>query len=272
MTGHNQPAAFGNQNGVSPTKIFDRFGEQINLSVRVFVGIARVGFEFIDGDELIECAPDFDASGEGFGFDFSRCFGHADPEGVNGTGLTLRPSAMGNTLSLDIGTTTGWAVRKPDEVLSGSWLLATAKELRQQRKVGRERTGDIRFFRLHERITQTIGEHAIENIVFEDVLFLSSQAQSQLWASLRTAVWMAAESHRVECVHTGTLKKFATGAGNARKEAMVAAVANLPPPWGRVATDDNEADAVLILRWWEAQNAACSMCATLPDIASIRGK
>ena len=160
---------------------------------------------------------------------------------------------MGNALALDIGTTTGWAIRKPGEVLSGSWVLATPKELRQQRKVGRERTGDIRFFRLCERIEDSIRQHSIESVTFEDVLFLSSQAQSQLWASLRAAVWMATRSLHVAYVHTGTLKKFATGAGNARKEAMVAAVANLPPPWGRVVADDNEADAVLILRWWEAQ-------------------
>jgi Holliday junction resolvasome RuvABC endonuclease subunit len=179
---------------------------------------------------------------------------------------------MGNTLALDIGTTTGWAIRKPEAVLSGSWLLATPKELRHQRKLGEERTGDLRFFRLRDRIEETVRDHLIENIVFEDVLFLSSQAQSQLWASLRAAVWMAGESHRVECVHTGTLKKFATGAGNARKEAMIATVANLPPPWGRLVRDDNEADAVLILRWWETRNDPCSMCASLHANPSFRGK
>jgi Holliday junction resolvasome RuvABC endonuclease subunit len=179
---------------------------------------------------------------------------------------------MGNTLALDLGTTTGWAIRKPEAVISGSWLLATPRELRQQRKLGQERTGDLRFFRLRDRIKETLGDHQIETVVFEDVLFLSSQAQSQLWASLRAAVWLASESIHVACVHTGTLKKFATGAGNAGKEAMVATVANLPPPWGRVVRDDNEADAVLILRWWEAQNAACSKCASLPTSPSFRGE
>lgn len=179
---------------------------------------------------------------------------------------------MGNTLALDIGTTTGWAIHKAGMVLSGSWLLASPKDLRQQRKHGMERRGDIRFFRLRDHLKTALTSHGIDTVVFEDVLFLSSQAQSQLWASLRAAVWLAGESLRVECVHTGTLKKFATGAGNARKEAMVASVANLPPPWGRVAGDDNEADAVLILRWWEAQKAVCSMCASLPVSRSIRGK
>ncbi|PTY01421.1 hypothetical protein DB346_13025 [Verrucomicrobia bacterium LW23] len=161
-----------------------------------------------------------------------------------------------NALALDIGTTTGWAIWDNGQVLSGSWLLATEKQLRQQRKVGGERRGDIRFFQFRDRIAEAIAQHRIEVLVFEDVAFLSSQAQSQLWASLRTAVWLEGQSvSRVECVHTGTLKKFATGAGNAGKEQMVAAAANLARPWGRVVVDDNEADALHILRWWHSKNA-----------------
>lgn len=238
----------------------------------MLVGVPWIWSEFINRNELVKGAPDFDSPGEGFGFNFGGLVGHADRASVNRGRLTLHREPMGNTLALDIGTTTGWAIRKPEAVLSGSWLLATPKELRQQRKFGRERTGDLRFFRLRERIEQSIREHAIENVVFEDVLFLSSQAQSQLWASLRAAVWTASASVRVGCVHTGTLKKFATGAGNARKEAMVSTVANLPPPWGRVVQDDNEADAVLILQWWEDCGAACSMCASMPTTPSNRGK
>jgi hypothetical protein len=58
----------------------------------------------------------------------------------------------------------------------------------------------------------------------------------------------------------------------APKFALCYIRANLPPPWGRVVRDDNEADAVLILRWWEAQNAACSMCANIAITGSFCGK
>jgi Holliday junction resolvasome RuvABC endonuclease subunit len=157
---------------------------------------------------------------------------------------------MRPTLALDLGTTTGWAVWFADGVVtSGAWLLATPKELRQQRKYGGERRGDLRFHRLRQRIADTIAAYQIEQVVFEDVLFLSSQAQSQLWASLRAAIWCYSHQIRVDCVHTGTLKKFATGSGNADKAAMAAALAALPPPWSRQVRDDNEADALWILRW-----------------------
>ena len=160
---------------------------------------------------------------------------------------------MRSTLALDLGTTTGWAVWNNGIIQSGSWLLGTPRELRQQRKAGDERRGDLRFLRLREKISATIAEHGIEQIVFEDVLFLSSQAQSQLWASLRAAVWCFAERMPLDCVHTGTLKMFATGCGNAQKEAMVAALGALSAPWNRSVTDDNEADALWILRWKWAQ-------------------
>ena len=44
-------------------------------------------------------------------------------------------------------------------------------------------------------------------------------------------------------VHTGTLKKFATGSGNAKKPAMMDAAEKII---GRRPIDDNEADAVLL--------------------------
>jgi len=47
-------------------------------------------------------------------------------------------------------------------------------------------------------------------------------------------------------VHTGTLKKFATGKGNASKAEMMAAASNLA---ARQITDDNEADAIHVAFW-----------------------
>lgn len=170
---------------------------------------------------------------------------------------------MGPALTLDLGTTTGWALWRDGTIHSGSWLLAAPRELRAQRRVGDERRCDVRFQRLRERIGAAIAEHGIEQIVFEDVLFLSSQAQSQLWASLRAAVWCFASGVRIDCVHTGTLKKFATGRGDANKAAMAAALRGLPAPWNRAPGDHNEADALWILRWkcaragTETAGAAC---------------
>ena len=49
----------------------------------------------------------------------------------------------------------------------------------------------------------------------------------------------------------GTIKRFATGKGNADKKAMIAAVRGR----GFEPADDNEADALAVLDWALAQSA-----------------
>jgi hypothetical protein len=46
-------------------------------------------------------------------------------------------------------------------------------------------------------------------------------------------------------VPVGTIKKHATGKGNAGKDAVIAAVR----AWSFDPVDDNEADALALLRW-----------------------
>ena len=59
------------------------------------------------------------------------------------------------------------------------------------------------------------------------------------------------EHHRIpyQGVPVGTIKKHATGLGNASKAAMIAAM----QAKGYPVTDDNEADALALLHWALAQ-------------------
>ena len=162
------------------------------------------------------------------------------------------------TLCLDIGTDTGWALLRGPEILcSGTLQLASDEELEKQRRQGRERTLDIRFVRMHGFVTRHILE-GVTRIVFEDVEFLSTRIQTQLWASLRTAIWAAVLDHPEVVVFglpVATLKEFAAGDGHAQKLQMAQALANYLParysiqgkfvrkPDGSLA-DDNEVDAI----------------------------
>lgn len=58
----------------------------------------------------------------------------------------------------------------------------------------------------------------------------------------------AAATAGCECVavHSATLKKWATGSGRAGKPEMIAAARQR---WDRQPTDDNHADALLLLAW-----------------------
>jgi Holliday junction resolvasome RuvABC endonuclease subunit len=62
-----------------------------------------------------------------------------------------------------------------------------------------------------------------------------------------------AELHGIPCegVPVGTIKRHATGKGNASKEAMIAAARAR----GFNPADDNEADAIALLLWAVETNA-----------------
>lgn len=169
-------------------------------------------------------------------------------------------------LALDLGTTTGWAIRLNGKLRAGSVLLATEKQLAAQRKVRGDRRNDCRIRALWNFI-EDMDESAgpFDAIVFEDVQFVRSTAQAHLWASFRTVIWLYAYQNDLltECLATGKLKIFATGAGSATKEMMAAALArNHPDKVGFYACalrlldtdtilDDNAVDAIHLLLWAE---------------------
>ena len=129
-----------------------------------------------------------------------------------------RPAEQ-KTLAVDLGTHTGWALMTGGKIIdSGTELLASDEELEQQREEAKERTSDMRFGRILDFVEGKVAA-GVDRIVFEDVIFAGSQAQTQLWSSLRTAIWLAGRDAKVSihCVAVATLKRFATGNGAARK-------------------------------------------------------
>lgn len=149
-----------------------------------------------------------------------------------------------NILALDLGTKTGWAALIDGVETSGVLKLATDTELKKAKKDRLDRRNDLRITRLFQHLALQFGGTKFDWVFFEDVQFLSTQLQAQLWASLRASVWLSATQAgvNIDCLPVGTLKKFATGKGNATKEEMIAAL-------GMGAIDDNQADALHLLRY-----------------------
>lgn len=173
------------------------------------------------------------------------------------------------TLTLDLGTHTGWALVRDHELVgSGTLHLATDDELELQRQAGRDRTLDLRFGRLHDFVTQHVRD-GVNRIVFEDVEFASTRMQTQLWASLRSSIWAAALIHPAISIFglpVATLKQFATGNGHVQKLAMAQALAeHLPAEYtlegefirkaDGVLADDNEIDAIWLALYTRAVDA-----------------
>lgn len=138
-------------------------------------------------------------------------------------------------LALDLGTKTGFAIGKEGFVTSG------IVEFRNDRYSG----GGMRYLRFRRWLDETFAAGKFDEVVFEEVRRHQGVDAAHVYGGLLGTLTAWCEEHNVpyEGVPVGTIKKFATGKGNANKEAMIASVRR----WGFDPQDDNEADALALL-------------------------
>jgi len=148
-------------------------------------------------------------------------------------------------LALDLGTTTGWALRGNDgHITSGS------ESFRPQRFEG----GGMRFLRFKRWLTEIKQScDDIDCLHFEEVRRHVSTDAAHAYGGFLATLTAWCEHHQIpyQGVPVGTIKKHATGKGNASKDEMVAAARSR----GHAPVDDNEADALALLYWAIAQHA-----------------
>jgi len=132
-----------------------------------------------------------------------------------------------NILSLDIATNTGWKTKTS----SGVWNL----------KPNRGESEGMRVVRFKSKVREMITMESIGLVAYERPAGFH-----------KSSIIVAAEMVGVLkdlCIEVGVnlacysateIKKFATGKGNANKDAMIAAAIGL----GFTPADDNEADAI----------------------------
>jgi Holliday junction resolvasome RuvABC endonuclease subunit len=142
-------------------------------------------------------------------------------------------------LALDLGTTTGWALRTRDgSITSGTHTF------RPQRFEG----GGMRFLRFKRWLTDLkANAEGIDALHFEEVRRHVSTDAAHAYGGFLATLTSWCEHHQIpyQGVPVGTIKKHATGRGNAGKDDMVAAMRGR----GHAPSDDNEADALAILYW-----------------------
>ena len=142
-------------------------------------------------------------------------------------------------LALDLGTSTGWALRNSD----GSITSGTAHF-----KPGRFEGGGMRYLRFKHWLTETKNiTSAITAIYFEEVRRHAGVDAAHAYGGFLAHLTAWCEHHQIpyEGVPVGTIKRFITGKGNANKDAVIAAVKQR----GHAPEDDNEADAIALLLW-----------------------
>lgn len=146
-------------------------------------------------------------------------------------------------LALDLGTRTGWATNK------GSHIVLGHIDLKNSRFEG----GGMRYLRFHcwldgfSKYSEGMKFTPLEAIYFEEVRHHAAVDAAHVHGGLLATLtsWCEANKIPYEGVPVGTIKKFATGKGNANKAAMIFTAKEA----GACPVDDNEADAYWILRW-----------------------
>lgn len=139
------------------------------------------------------------------------------------------------TLALDLGTKCGFAYgASPKAMISGSVSF----------KTDRYSGGGMRYLRFRRWLDEMHGAGAIKEVVFEEVRRHQGVDAAHVYGGLMGTLtaWCEEKEIPYEGVPVGTIKKYATGKGNANKDQMIAAVKS----WGFSPSDDNEADAVAL--------------------------
>ena len=140
-------------------------------------------------------------------------------------------------LALDLGTQTGWALTSRDGVISSG-----SQSFKPQRFEG----GGMRFLRFKRWLTDIKQcNDGIDQVVFEEVRRHVGVDAAHAYGGFMGQLTAWCEHHQIpyQGIPVGTIKKHATGKGNASKDEMVAAVRTR----GHNPADDNEADAIALL-------------------------
>jgi hypothetical protein len=155
--------------------------------------------------------------------------------------VPLPPVTTGadTVLALDLGTTTGWALRGPDGRITSGTIT-----FRSSRFEG----GGMRYLRFQNWLREMADlAGPIERIVFEEVRRHIGTDAAHVFGGLLATLTAWAEMNAIpyQGVPVSTIKRFATGRGNADKATVIAAV----QARGFHPADDNEADALALLLW-----------------------
>ncbi|NVO05710.1 MAG: hypothetical protein HXX19_07120 [Rhodoferax sp.] len=162
------------------------------------------------------------------------------------------PNHKSNILALDLGTTTGWALRSAQGPIAHGFV-----SFKSQRFEG----GGMRYLRFRcwlDDLRNTVGRSGesmgIDALYFEEVRRHLGVDAAHVYGGLLATLTAWCEHHQIpyQGVPVGTIKRHATGKGNASKAEVIASIRSL----GHPVTDDNEADALALLHCALAQGGA----------------
>lgn len=140
-------------------------------------------------------------------------------------------------LALDLGTRTGFAAHS-----RATGIVSGVKDFSTKRNQG----GGMRYLEF-KRWLDSINKGAITEVYWEEVRRHAGTQAAHVFGSFQGVLMAWCEENNIayKSVPVGTIKKAATGKGNASKQDMIDAAKAL----GFNPATDDEADAIHILRY-----------------------
>lgn len=141
-------------------------------------------------------------------------------------------------LALDLGTQCGWAINS-EPIYSGSYNL----------KPGKFDSHGQRYVKYKNMLNEIFISHHIDEIVYEAVRRHVGIDAAHVYGGLLAILQSMAIENGIEYrgVAVQTIKKHATGRGNATKDEMIVAANAFYPQINII--DDNHADALCLLNY-----------------------
>lgn len=149
-------------------------------------------------------------------------------------------------IALDLGTKTGAASVMSD----GTTRVSNSIDLSERKHENRW----ARFSRLTTLLDSFAAIEPVEGVWYEAVRAHRGTDAAHAYGGFLATVQTWCDQHEVPCVGVPvqTIKKHATGKGNASKMEVIIAVGDR---FGMLPVDDNEADALALL-WWVMEGEA----------------
>lgn len=147
---------------------------------------------------------------------------------------------MTTFIGFDLGTKTAWAMNQDGRVTCGLWVLTPR----------RFDSAGMRFFRFRRHVSELLDSAGdVTLVAMEEVRAHSSVDAAHIYGGLLAILMDVLEARGIQytSLSVGTIKKHATGKGNAPKEAMIDSAQKRWPEHAEAAEDDNTADALWIL-------------------------
>ena len=140
-------------------------------------------------------------------------------------------------LAIDCGTKTGFAYYANGIVESGV----------QDFSLKRGESNGMRFLRFRSWLQDMLNMLGVDLVAYEMPHHRGGSA-TEVLIGMTTRIQEECDSRNINytSVHSATLKKYATGKGNASKEQMLVEARRR---FGDEIVDDNEADARFMLEW-----------------------